>query len=318
MSEQMLHSKKTVIFGDEIGIRSSVGVIGKEHLCGIVIPELKWREVSNRLGHMLSDYGVPIMIQPNDKNTHKFKTFYNSLQQTRPDFYLVNSYTMILPPSILSIPKNGAINVHCGLLPRWRGGHIINWVLAEGAEKAGVTIHFMDKGIDTGDIIAQKTTPICYEDDALTLRDRLLHFATELLEEYWPKITSGTASAFPQDNSEAKYYRKRKPEDGLIHWEFPNTAIRNLVRALVKPWPGAFTYLDRKKIILRSVDVYSASIKCIGLMPSGSWIAENQEIIVKCGSGFLKLLEIEDEYGATIRNHQNLFLSAKTQQLTVI
>jgi methionyl-tRNA formyltransferase len=116
-----------------------------------------------------------------------------------------------------------------------------------------VTLHYIDEGIDTGPVIADVRFPIEWEDDAASVRGKLKGAGLRLLKEYWRAISSGTATRISQDESRARYYRLRTPEDGLIDWSRTSTEIYNLVRALVHPWPGAFTFLRGRKIVVRRV-----------------------------------------------------------------
>lgn len=227
-------------FGDEIGLDQIFSSIPREHICAAVT-------AFNRpaaAGWAACAIGKtrPHLVQPAFKNRHYGK-FVNRLKQLRIDLVLVNSYSLILRPDILAIPPMGAINVHGALLPRYRGANVLNWVLVNGERETGVTLHYMDEGIDTGDIVLQKKVRIGPHDTALTLRNNLHRAGCRLLSELWFLIEAG--KPLPrrrQDESEACYYRRRRPEDGLIDWRLPEREIYNLVRALVRPWPGAYYY----------------------------------------------------------------------------
>lgn len=153
---------------------------------------------------------------------------------------------MILSKDLLSLPPLGAINLHGGLLPRYRGANVLNWVLVEGAQTTGVTAHYMSEKVDEGDIIYQIPVAIDEEDTAVTLKSKLDETALRLLDRIHAELSaSRSLPRAPQDPGEARYYRRRTPEDGRIDWSRSDREIFNLVRALVKPWPGAhFTARD--------------------------------------------------------------------------
>lgn len=185
--------------------------------------------------------------QPERQELYSYKDYIKNLN---PDLIVVCGYKYIISGEIFNIPKFRTINIHPSYLPNYRGQHVVNWAIVNGETKTGVTIHFIDKGIDTGEIIIQKEIPILFEDSASTLHDRIYGVACELLESVLNNISSGkTIQATKQDDSKASYFRPRNPEDGLIDWSKQGIEIYNLIRALVKPWPGAYSYIKEKKII---------------------------------------------------------------------
>lgn len=185
--------------------------------------------------------------QPERQELYSYTDYIKNLN---PDLIVVCGYKYIISGEIFNIPKFRSINIHPSYLPNYRGQHVVNWAIVNGETKTGVTIHFIDKGIDTGEIIIQKEIPILFEDSASTLHDRIYRVACELLESVLNNISSGkTLQATKQDDSKASYFRPRNPEDGLIDWSKQGIEIYNLIRALVKPWPGAYSYIKAKKVI---------------------------------------------------------------------
>jgi UDP-4-amino-4-deoxy-L-arabinose formyltransferase/UDP-glucuronic acid dehydrogenase (UDP-4-keto-hexauronic acid decarboxylating) len=188
--------------------------------------------------------GVEILAQPpmSSEDRPRFET---ALRDIRPDLFLCFSYSMVLTPDLLAIPARGAINIHGGLLPRYRGANILNWVLIEGVAVTGVTAHYMTPGIDEGDIVLQERIPIDDSDTAVSLKQRLDAAGLRLVAQLHGALMSGEAlPREPQDGSAARYYRRRRPEDGRIDWSRSDREIHDLVRALVHPWPGAY-YFDK-------------------------------------------------------------------------
>lgn len=181
------------------------------------------------------------------------KELYNYIsyiKESSPDLIVVCGYKYIVPSEIFNIPKLKTINIHPSYLPHYRGQHVVNWAIVNGETETGVTIHFVDEGIDTGDIIVQKKIPILFEDSASVLHERIYHEAYDLLKLVLDRIYSGsTLQSRKQDNSKASYFKPRSPQDGVIDWNKDGIEIYNLIRALVKPWPGAYSYIKDRKVI---------------------------------------------------------------------
>ena len=175
------------------------------------------------------------------------------IREIAPDILVISSYRNILGDHVLDLAKLGAINLHMAPLPKYRGAHPENWALINGENQMGYTVHYLDEGIDTGDIIAQDSVSILDEDDILSLTFKLAAVAPTLLIKVLEDVQAGIINRVSQDESEATYYPPRKPSDGYIDWSLVDTYIHNLVRGLTRPYPGAFTYLQGNKLtVLRS------------------------------------------------------------------
>tara|TARA_B100001123_G_scaffold444736_1_gene594389 strand:+ start:281 stop:1087 length:807 start_codon:yes stop_codon:yes gene_type:complete len=242
---------RIAIFGDEWGLQQLLEAIPHQHICAVVTAE-------NRPGAHIwlarrmtgSPAKMPHLVQPRFKSAD-YPQFVASLASLAPDLILVNSYSLILRSDVLDLPAQGAINIHGGILPAYRGANVLNWVIVNGERQTGVTAHFMDTGIDTGDIIDIRNVRISLTDTALTLRDKLGITTLRLLEDLWRKLKTG----FPltrrkQLEDEANYHPKRKPEEGQIDWEKNDLEIYNLIRALVKPWPGAYCFDEQGRKVI--------------------------------------------------------------------
>jgi methionyl-tRNA formyltransferase len=194
-------------------------------------------------------YSIPLK-QPNKKDLYRYIPYIRDL---KPDLIVVCGYKYIIPKEIFTIPKFRTINIHSSYLPAYRGQHVINWAIINGEKETGVTIHHIDEGIDTGDIILQKKIPIFFEDTAKTVHDKIYDEACKLLLNVLDDIASGkTLQSKKQDDANATYFKPRIPEDGCIDWNRNGLEIYNLIRALVEPWPGAYSCIKGNKIILRS------------------------------------------------------------------
>ncbi len=193
-------------------------------------------------------HGIPVQT-PEDPNG---PAFVEEVRRLRPDLLFSFYYRRLLSPAILAVPPLGAINLHGSLLPKYRGRAPVNWVLVRGETTTGVTLHYMDARADHGDIIAQRAVPIPIEDTALTLSRKLTAAARSLLAETYPRIVAGKAPRMPQDDGAATTFGRRTPADGRIDWSRSAWQIYNLIRAVTRPFPGAFTFWGDRKLLLWS------------------------------------------------------------------
>lgn len=161
------------------------------------------------------------------------------LAALKPDLLLVAAYGLILPQSVLNIPRLGAINVHASLLPEYRGAAPIQRAIMDGRHVTGITIMQMEAGLDTGDILLQRSLAIGIDDTAQSLHDQLADLGGRLLTEALDKMPLGRLMRLPQDNARATYAAKLRKEEGLIDWNQPALAVHNRIRGLF-PWPGSW------------------------------------------------------------------------------
>ena len=165
------------------------------------------------------------------------------IREMAPELIVVVAFGQILPQNLLDIPPYGCINVHSSLLPRYRGAAPINWVLINGETETGVTTMRMDAGLDTGDILLVKRTPIDPDEDARSLYDRMALLGAEALTETLDLLGAGKLVRTKQNDAETCYAPLLKKETGEIDWQKNPAEIKNLVRGTI-PWPGACTSLN--------------------------------------------------------------------------
>ena len=189
------------------------------------------------------DKNIPI-YQPNSLKDEETK---NIIKELNPDLIVVVAYGKIIPKDIIDMPKFGIINVHSSLLPRFRGAAPINAALMAGDEKSGVTIMYVAEGLDTGNIILAKETPVTEEDNFETLHDRLKFLGAEALDEAVSLIEKGENESIPQDDSLATFVKPFKKEDLKIDWNKSKEEIFNFVRG-ISPVPCAWT-MDEDKLL---------------------------------------------------------------------
>lgn len=223
--------------------------------------------------------------------------FIEQIRAFAPDVAAVAAYGQILPQSLLDVPRFGCLNVHTSLLPKYRGAAPIQWSILNGDPETGVTIMKMNAGLDTGDIVATERTPIRSDDNSQTLHDRLAKIGGTLLAQVMPDYVTGKITPQPQPEQGSTYARKIKKDDGQLDWAQPSTVLWNRVRGLT-PWPGTFTHLQRTPPVLLKVHKVEVLPATESLGTSGQILgADRAGIVVACGAGALRILELQREGG---------------------
>lgn len=201
-----------------------------------------------------------------------------------PDFLFSFYYRNLLGKELLEIAARGCFNLHGSLLPRYRGRCPVNWALLHGEEETGVTLHEMVVRPDGGDIYGQRRVTIDSADTALSLHKKLADATATLLADLLPGLLAGTACGTGQDEAAASYFGGRRPEDGEIDWRGSAVSVRNLVRAVTRPYPGAFTFLGDRRVFFWQVSVEE---EAGGAVP-GTVIA-TAPLTIACGSGAVRV-----------------------------
>jgi UDP-4-amino-4-deoxy-L-arabinose formyltransferase / UDP-glucuronic acid dehydrogenase (UDP-4-keto-hexauronic acid decarboxylating) len=202
-----------------------------------------------------------------------------------PDILFSFYYRNLVRQPILDIPPAGCLNLHGSLLPKYRGRSPINWVLVNGEKETGVTLHYMTPRPDDGDIVGQKKIDISIEDTAKTLHEKAAEAAVLLLDEVLPQLKAGRAPRSPQDQAKATYWGGRTPEDGEIDWTRSAAEVRNLVRAVTRPYPGAYSYMvDRKCLFWQVTERHEGGN---GGKPGG--VVSTDPFVIACGKGAVRI-----------------------------
>jgi methionyl-tRNA formyltransferase len=230
--------------------------------------------------------------------------FMEALRPYNPDLMAVAAFGQVLPQAVLDLAKHGCLNVHTSLLPKYRGAAPIQWAILNDEKETGVTIMRMDAGLDTGDILALTTTPISMQDTGQTVYDRLAKIGGKLLVSTILPYVRGEITPRQQPKEGATYAPKIKKQDGQIDWTQPARDVWNRVRALI-PWPGAFTSM-KDGGVTRLLKIWASDF----LDQTGSAgeviAAGNEGIVVGCGTGALRLRELQKEGGKRITASQFL------------
>jgi methionyl-tRNA formyltransferase len=230
------------------------------------------------------------VMQP---STLKSQEFTDQIKRIQPDFLVVIAFGHILSEKILQLPKCGAINIHASLLPKYRGPAPIQWAIINGDSQTGVTTMFMDKGMDTGNVLLTKKEPILPEDTAATLHDRLANSGADLLIKTLKDYGAHKLNPVAQDHSKATYAPLLKKEDGHINWKRPAEELEPFVRGMT-PWPGAFTFHNETRLKIFKASPIPESIPDA---PGTILKAFPDELRVATGKGALSILEIQGPSG---------------------
>ena len=235
----------------------------------------------------LSGRKIPVLQPARIKDRQAIE----EIRTLRPDVIVVMAYGQILPRDVLEIPKIACLNLHASLLPRWRGAAPIQAAIAAGDRETGITVMYMDEGLDTGDILSERTIEILPVDTGGSLHDRLAKAAPEALLDSLESLANGTAPRTTQNNTLATYAPKLKREDGKIDWLEPADAIERKIRAF-DPWPGAFTTISINGT--NNLKIFSATVVDLRGEP-GEIMRKQNELIVAAGKGALSLGEVQLE-----------------------
>jgi len=221
------------------------------------------------------------------------------LEEYRPDVIIVVAYGKILPEYILNFPKHGCINIHGSLLPEYRGAAPIQRAVIDGKKVSGVTSMYMEKGLDTGDMLIKKELPIGIETTAGEYHDALAVLGGEVLLETLDALEKGTLSPEKQDDSLSTYASQLSKAEGEIDWNNTNEAIYNKVRGL-NPWPKAFSFIDGKRFVIDFV------YKCDDNGNAGEVLRADKDgilVAAKEGSVLIKELKVEGKKKMTVEDY---------------
>ena len=220
---------------------------------------------------------------------------YGIVERLAPELIVVAAYGKILPEDILNFPRLGSINVHSSLLPKYRGAAPINWAILDGEAETGVSIMYMAKELDAGDVILQKTTPISDTEDAQELTVRLAELGAETLSEAVAALGNGTATRTPQDHEKHTYASMLSKEMSPIQWTRSAHEINCQIRGLI-PWPCAATDVISGEPI--KIYVAEETGETVSAQPGAIVAANKNGIDIVCGDGkVLRIKELQAQGG---------------------
>jgi methionyl-tRNA formyltransferase len=243
-----------------------------------------------RVKTLALEHGLPV-LQPKRIRDHVA-----DLAALEADVFVVVAYGQILSKAVLDTPKIACLNIHASLLPRHRGASPIQAAVRDGDKETGVTIMWMDEGLDTGDILLQRRLPISPDETGGSLHDKLAEQAPECLTEALRLLDEEKCPRIPQDNALASLTRKLEREHGRLDWTQSAVALERLIRAYC-PWPGTFTFIPLPDGTRSHLKVHRAfTLEGAETCPMGGTVIEaGHRLLVACGSGVLELEEVQLE-----------------------
>ena len=281
----------------EIGVPTLRGLLrsGEHQLTAVVTQPDKpigrdQRIAPSPIKKALIETKIPILQPARIKDRQSIE----EIRTLLPDAIVVMAYGQILPRTILEIPSLACLNLHASLLPRHRGAAPIQAAIASGDSETGITVMYMDQGLDTGDILSRHEITILPTDTGGSLHDRLAQIAPEVLLEALQLLAQGNAPRVSQDNALATYAPKLSRENGRIDWKEPAKVVERRIRAY-NPWPGAFAILTDRAGRELKLKILSAQIVDGKGRPGEALCADNRALIVATGEKALSLQKVQLE-----------------------
>ena len=246
----------------------------------------------SKLIDLAEQYDIPVELSENINSDE----FLNKIDKYSVDLFVSMSFNQIFRPKTINYPPLKTINCHAGKLPYYRGRNILNWVLINDEKEFGITVHYVDEGIDTGDIILQKSYPITDEDTYETLLTRAYSGCSDILYEAIKQIQNGSVNRLQQYSIDpiGMYCGMRGPGDEIINWNSTSRELFNFVRAICKPGPMATSMLNGNTIKINKVREIKGARKYIG-KPGQILGKTEMGFYVKTQDTFVEVLEFEYE-----------------------
>jgi len=236
----------------------------------------------------------PVSLRLDGKYPEMAKEAHELLRATAHDVMVVAAYGLILPPSVLQIPPRGCINIHASLLPRWRGAAPIHRALEAGDAETGITIMQMDEGLDTGPMLLRQALPIAATDTTASLHDKLAQLGGSLIVQALHSMEQGALAAEPQPLAGVSYAAKVGKHEAALDFSWPAEALARKIRAF-NPFPGATANWDGAT--LKLWQAVALPLDSGQAAPGTVLAATDRGIDVACGSGMLRLLELQKAGG---------------------
>jgi methionyl-tRNA formyltransferase len=216
------------------------------------------------------------------------------MKYLRPDVIVVAAYGQILPKAVLELPRKGCLNLHASLLPKYRGASPIHAAIAAGEKESGVTIMYMDEGLDTGDILLQDSVVLRRRETTESLHDRLAKIGAEALMKALALVAENRAPRTKQDNAKATLTKKLRKEDGHIKWDRPQREIDAHIRAMT-PWPSAYAWIPQEKD-QKMLKIFTTILSNRAKGKPGEILrVDKHGVLVAAGTGGLLLREVQLE-----------------------
>ncbi|MET3108240.1 methionyl-tRNA formyltransferase [Oxalobacteraceae bacterium GrIS 2.11] len=234
----------------------------------------------------------PVSLRLAGKYPLEAKQAHEVLESSDCDVMVVAAYGLILPESILQIPRFGCLNIHASLLPRWRGAAPIHRAIEAGDMETGITIMQMDKGLDTGAILSMQAIPIETDDNTATLHDKLADLGGQMIVEMLSRLSTGDVLPQPQPEIGICYANKISKEESLLDFSQAAVALERKIRALC-PAPGAHGLINGEIFKFWKAETTGRPTGA----QTGQFLIQDYKLLIACGDGALQILELQKPGG---------------------
>jgi methionyl-tRNA formyltransferase len=280
----------------EIGYRALDRVVGSEAATITTVfsypVEAPQGEYFERIRELCEQKGIPFFAA-RDLSAARVGELWGS---DPPQYLIAIKWRSMISSALIEQIPGGLIVFHATLLPKYRGFAPLAWPLINGETETGVTMFYAAEEVDSGDIIDQRRIPILPDDDAGDLEGKVSETVASMLDDNLPLLAAGTARREVQNHAEATYCVWRSAEDGVIDWSLPTTRISNLIRALARPHPGAFTTLNGQRLTVWRAEPEANPRRYVGSIPGKvERIEPGRGVNVLTGDGILRLVEVQLE-----------------------
>ena len=284
-------------FGDGPWSHNAIRMLTNDSNFDVVFICVRFDTPDKVLIDFAKDNDINLFIEKdvNDNN------FLEEVGNSNLDLIVSMSFDQIFKKEIINIPRFKSINCHAGKLPFYRGRNVLNWVLINDESEFGITVHFIDEGIDTGDIILQKIYPITDNDDYSTLLAKAYEECGKLLYESIKNISGKSANRMPQSqiDKHGSYCTQRKKGDEIINWNSPSRDIFNFIRALTSPGPISTTFYKGEEVKIYKSEIVKGVTPYKGI--NGAIITVQKDaFFVKTSDSFIKVTEWNPEFNPKI------------------
>lgn len=275
-------------FGDGSWAHRAFKKIVSDNTLTIAFVMVRYDKQDTVLMQLARENNIPVELCENINS----KEFIAKVQQYKVDLFVSMSFNQIFKKEMINLPPLKTINCHAGKLPFYRGRNILNWVLINDEKEFGITVHYVDEGIDTGDIILQKTYPITDEDNYRTLLERAYGGCADVLYEALKMMQKGKIFVTKQTDIDpvGMYCGMRQEGDEVIDWNQSSREIFNFIRALCNPGPQATSWINGSKISINKAQMVPAAHTYKSIV--GQAIGKTQDgILIKTADTMLKITE---------------------------
>jgi len=264
---------------------------GENIVGSITVPDDPNAKKTNPFKELALELNIPLLQAKRLRDPEVFQW----VKEKKPDLLVLAFVTQFVPKDMIELATYGGINYHPSLLPKYRGGSAIAWALINGEKETGVTIHCIDEGVDTGDIVLQESVPVDSDDNTVTLYyNKLFPLGVRLVAEAVRLLRTGKASPIPQDPRLASFQPVIKPQDTIIDWRQPAANIYNLIRGSF-PVPGASTKLRGEELIILEAKPWSEAGASSGVLPGQVMKIQKDGVLVGTGKDMLLVKKVQSK-----------------------